>query len=452
MVSEKRSKINLHSSIATVMKNYRGIGMGTPSAMINKCSMLFDESYTHHKIAIVVIDAIRCSTTLLACLGAGVKAATITVKGGEKGTSLETARQIATHMNLQMVTAGELNGLPIPGGLIGNSPAEAAACVELHEKFLHFQSTNFGSVFSEVALIVNEFLEMGGAAEIYVASFVNAAAVAKEISMHGYDRVLISCGGFYDSVSLEDNLVGGQILYELSFAMNELDDEAREMLTAFQTFNTPAKQYGILNTNWISRSLAAFGREDDVKTVLWGEGIALPTYNRMKNLVPKVEWIENIAVIKSNLNGEEYLQADNIVVLPKNIKWEDVLRGMPLGSQAAVIEGNPKKSGFFTLRHKIPANWVVMPHTHPADEHITVLEGSCYLGIGKEYSEEAATKLSMGAFTMMKAGTAHYFFTKENCIIQVHGMGPQKINYINPDDDPRAKNGVVKNNLITLNS
>src|SRR5205085_3723076 len=128
--------------------------------------------------------------------------------------------------------------------------------------------------FSEVVLSVNEFRKIGGNAEIYVASFVNADSVAKEISSRGFDRVLISCGGFYDNISLEDDLVGGQIFHQLNFEIDELDDEGRIMLSLFQSFNTPAKQFEVLKSNWISRSLVAFGKENDVKTVLWGEGIS----------------------------------------------------------------------------------------------------------------------------------------------------------------------------------
>jgi phosphosulfolactate phosphohydrolase-like enzyme/quercetin dioxygenase-like cupin family protein len=454
METERKPKIKLHSGVCAVMKNYRGIGMSTPFATINKCSILLDETYIHHRVAIVVIDAIRCSTTLLASLGAGVEAVTVMVKGGEKGTPSSVAQLVAKQLDLQMVTAGELNGMPMPGGVIGNCPSEAAACAELSGKLLHFQSTNFGSAFSEVALTVNEFRRIGGTAEIYIASFVNAAMVAKEISTLGYDRVLISCGGFYDNLSLEDDLVGGQIFSLLNLSMDELDDEGRVMLTSFRNFSTPIKQFEVLKSNWISSSLIAFNKEDDVKTVLWGEGIIPSTYKRMQQLVPKVSWFGTIPVIKSNLSRLKVNQPDHLMVLATDISWKDAPRGMPSGSKAMIIQGNPKHSGLFAMRHKIPANWKVMPHTHTADEHITVLSGSCYLGIGKAYDEDAATKLLTGSFTVMKAGTAHFFFTREDCVIQIHGMGPQNIAYINFIDDPRNSiiklDGTIDNNLITL--
>ncbi|MFV8327733.1 cupin domain-containing protein [Flavobacterium sp. ZS1P14] len=133
------------------------------------------------------------------------------------------------------------------------------------------------------------------------------------------------------------------------------------------------------------------------------------------------------------------MSGDHIMVMPNDIKWAPAPPGLPPGSQAAVIEGDPGAAGLFTMRAKIPANYRIMPHWHPADEHITVLKGSCYMGMGDEYDEKTATKMTTGAFAVMKTGTHHYFFTKEECIIQLHGMGPWGITYINPADDPRNK-------------
>jgi hypothetical protein len=33
----------------------------------------------------------------------------------------------------------------------------------------------------------------------------------------------------------------------------------------------------------------------------------------------------------------------------------------------------------------------------------------------------------------------HYAMAKEATIIQIHGMGPFAITYVNPNDDPRKK-------------
>jgi quercetin dioxygenase-like cupin family protein len=129
----------------------------------------------------------------------------------------------------------------------------------------------------------------------------------------------------------------------------------------------------------------------------------------------------------------------HIMVMPGDIKWADAPPSLPRGAKVAVIEGDPSAKGLFTLRAKIPANYKIMPHKHPADEHVTVMEGTCYMGLGEKFDEKDAMEMTTGAFAVMKTGTVHYFFTKKECIIQLHGMGPWDIIYINPADDPRKK-------------
>ena len=131
------------------------------------------------------------------------------------------------------------------------------------------------------------------------------------------------------------------------------------------------------------------------------------------------------------------MHADHIMVMPGDIQWMDAPPGLPPGSKAAVIEGDPGVAGLFTMRAKIPANYKIMPHFHPADEHITVIEGNCYMGVGDMFDEKAAKEMVTGGFAVMKVGTHHYFYSKKECIIQLHGMGPWGITYLNPADDPR---------------
>ena len=89
------------------------------------------------------------------------------------------------------------------------------------------------------------------------------------------------------------------------------------------------------------------------------------------------------------------------------------------------------------MRIKLPANYMIMPHWHPADEHVTVIEGSFYMGVGEKFDENAATKIPEGGFAVMITGTRHYAFSKKGCIIQLHGMEPWAINYVNAADDPK---------------
>ena len=131
--------------------------------------------------------------------------------------------------------------------------------------------------------------------------------------------------------------------------------------------------------------------------------------------------------------------ADHIIVIPNDIKWVDAPPSLPPGAKAAVIEGDPKAAGLFTMRIKVPANYIIMPHSHPADEHVTVIKGSFYMGVGEKFDEKIAKKIPTGGFAVMNTDTRHYAFTKKECIIQIHGMGPWGINYVNAADDPRNK-------------
>jgi quercetin dioxygenase-like cupin family protein len=132
-------------------------------------------------------------------------------------------------------------------------------------------------------------------------------------------------------------------------------------------------------------------------------------------------------------------QPDHIMVVPANFAWTDGPASLPKGTKAAVIEGDPSKPGPFTMRLKLPANYKIPPHWHPGVEHVTVLSGSFYMGLGDVYDESKARKLPVGGFAMMAIGTRHFALTKEESVLQLHGVGPWGITYVNPADDPRNK-------------
>ena len=128
---------------------------------------------------------------------------------------------------------------------------------------------------------------------------------------------------------------------------------------------------------------------------------------------------------------------DHVMVTPEDYAWADGPASLPPGSRVMVLEGNPAEAGAFTLRLWLPADYMIRPHTHPADEHVTVISGGLYMGLGDTVDTEAARALPPGGFALMNAGIAHYAYTEAETIIQLHGIGPWGINYLNPADDPR---------------
>jgi hypothetical protein len=128
----------------------------------------------------------------------------------------------------------------------------------------------------------------------------------------------------------------------------------------------------------------------------------------------------------------------HIMVSPADLKWADV-PSLPPGAKIAVIEGPPTEAVPFTFRLKFPANYRIPAHWHPAIEHVTVISGSVNLGIGDKLDEAKAKPLSAGSVAIMQPKTNHFVWTKEETVVQVHGVGPWGVTYVNPADDPRKK-------------
>jgi quercetin dioxygenase-like cupin family protein len=126
-------------------------------------------------------------------------------------------------------------------------------------------------------------------------------------------------------------------------------------------------------------------------------------------------------------------------VTPNDVAWGPAPPSLPPGAQAALLEGDPAKEGPFTLRLRLPDGYRVAPHFHPAVEHITVLEGTFIVGMGDKAATDGERPLGAGSFAFMPAGMRHFVRTKGDTVVQLHGVGPWAITYVNPADDPRKK-------------
>ena len=58
------------------------------------------------------------------------------------------------------------------------------------------------------------------------------------------------------------------------------------------------------------------------------------------------------------------------------------------GAKVAVIEGPPNEAVPFTFRVKLPADFKVPAHWHPALEHVTVLSGTYNFGTGDKFDKK----------------------------------------------------------------
>ncbi|MBA3765818.1 MAG: cupin domain-containing protein [Acidobacteria bacterium] len=135
-------------------------------------------------------------------------------------------------------------------------------------------------------------------------------------------------------------------------------------------------------------------------------------------------------------------QDSHVIVTPDQIKWGPAPPSLPTGSQMAVLEGDPSKAGSsFTIRARMPNGYTVPPHSHPTDENIIVLKGTFMLGLGDKLDKTAGNELRVGSYARMPQGMRHSAWAKGETIIQVYGIGPFEVNYVNAADDPRNKPG-----------
>ncbi|KQQ37510.1 cupin [Methylobacterium sp. Leaf125] len=120
-----------------------------------------------------------------------------------------------------------------------------------------------------------------------------------------------------------------------------------------------------------------------------------------------------------------------------SVVYEPGPANLPKGTQISRVAGDPAKVGPFVLRIKFPADTVIAPHTHAQAETLTILAGSIYHQHGATLNKSAGKVLRAGGFVYLPQEMPHALWTTgEPVELQVNGMGPFGLNYIDPADDP----------------
>ena len=131
----------------------------------------------------------------------------------------------------------------------------------------------------------------------------------------------------------------------------------------------------------------------------------------------------------------------HVMVSPMDLKWGDPPAVFRKGAKLAVLSGNPGAAGPYTIRLKMPAGYRIAPHWHPTDENVTVIAGTFSLGMGEKFDRTSMKTLPAGGYAVLPAEARHFAWTKTGATVQVHGMGPFVLNYVNPSDDPSQSTG-----------
>lgn len=112
-----------------------------------------------------------------------------------------------------------------------------------------------------------------------------------------------------------------------------------------------------------------------------------------------------------------------------DLKWTPIIKGCDI----AGVDGDMNADGAaYVLRlrcadgAKIPAHW------HPTDENVTVLKGTFLVAMGETFDESKLQPMNVGNFIRMPKEMRHFAMSKGETIVQVHGAGPFKVNWVNP--------------------
>lgn len=121
------------------------------------------------------------------------------------------------------------------------------------------------------------------------------------------------------------------------------------------------------------------------------------------------------------------------------LKWANGPGSLPRGAHFVVLEGDPSKEGLFTMRLRLPDGYQIAPHYHSGVEHVTVLAGTFNVGVGDKFDKAATKPMPAGTFGYWPPPMRHFAWAQGETVLQLHGMGPWTVTYVNPADDPRRK-------------
>ncbi len=116
-----------------------------------------------------------------------------------------------------------------------------------------------------------------------------------------------------------------------------------------------------------------------------------------------------------------------------DLKWMPIMKGCDLAPVSGDFnaEGTP-----FVLRIRCTGGTKIPAHWHPTEENVTVLKGTFLVGMGETFEESKMETMNVGNFVTLPKEMRHFGTVKGETIVQVHGIGPFKNNWVNPAEVP----------------
>jgi 2-phosphosulfolactate phosphatase len=196
--------------------------------------------------AVVVIDVLRATTTMVAALAHGAR-------GIFPTASAEEAVRLAASLGREdTLLCGERRGVQIEGFDLGNSPGEFTTEMVMGKR-LAMTTTNGTLAFSRAF----------EAERVLACAFTNLGAVAEAV--RGEDALVVLCAGRQGRFSLEDAVCAGHLLLRLGAGAEddvELNDAGRAVVALAKTIK-PNQAFLAKTDGGIA--LAEIGLEGDLE-------------------------------------------------------------------------------------------------------------------------------------------------------------------------------------------
>lgn len=102
----------------------------------------------------------------------------------------------------------------------------------------------------------------------------------------------------------------------------------------------------------------------------------------------------------------------------------------PMTQDVEVLFGDPEAVGKpFVMRIRELPGTIIPPHRHPVDEHITVVQGTIFFGVGDKFERSAMKEIKAGGYAFIPKGSTMFGYIPDGAIVQVHGVGPFHIHW-----------------------
>ena len=156
---------------------------------------------------------------------------------------------------------------------------------------------------------------------------------------------------------------------------------------------------------------------------------------KMNRIAVMCAGVFGLAALATGIYSQEKKEAGDAHKIDHygDLKWTPIMKGCEL----AAVSGDPSAEGApFVLRIRCADGTKIPAHWHPTDENLTVLKGTFLVATGEAFDETKLQTMNVGNFILMPKEMRHFAMNKGETIVQIHGAGPFKVNWVNPSEVP----------------